>query len=479
MDRGGLHILLVDDEAETLLSLADGLNEEGFECSTARSAREALDQIEAGGRFDAVVTDLRLPNMSGLDLTRRLKERWSWIEVIILTAYPTNDSALLGGRLGVASYLSKPVSPSRLVTELHKVLEARNPEAVEAARAAMARRQGVISAGECYHGLVGRHPSMKNLQKDIEKLADLEPPVLVLGESGTGKELVARALHEASSRSSEPFVAVNCGAIPHQLLESELFGHARGAFTGADAERVGFFVSAGQGTLFLDEIAEMSLDLQVKLLRSLQEKEVVPLGHTRPVPWHARLVCATNVDIDAAVNAGRFRRDLYYRINVLRLNVPPLRERRSDIALLAAYFLDRVRKDRTGPCRLSREALDALGSYQWPGNVRELENTIIQVAALCQNEAIRPEDLPVPSLRGAPPVRREHARLPASFPTHDELVRRHVIEALRRTRGVRTQAAQQLGIDRNRLARWIDRYEIDVAQAVAEGDSDWPSTLGS
>ena len=303
-------------------------------------------------------------------------------------------------------------------------------------------------------GFVGDHPAMRELAENIGKLAGLPAPVLVLGESGTGKELVARALHDLSRRREERFLAVNCGAIPRHLLESELFGHRRGAFTGAHRDRRGYFVAAGGGTLFLDEIAELDLDLQVKLLRSLQDGEVTPLGSNTPEPWSARLVCATNIDIDRAVSEGLFRRDLYYRINVMRIEVPPLRERRSDIPLLVDWFLAKhTRRKKT----ISGSALEALEEYEWPGNVRQLENAIIRAHALAPGDVVRIDDLP-----GEISRRGSAGRGNSKFPTLDELNRQHLIRALRLTRGVRTAAARLLEIDRNRLARMIKRYGIDV-----------------
>ncbi|MBN1441403.1 MAG: sigma-54-dependent Fis family transcriptional regulator [Planctomycetes bacterium] len=457
------HILIVDDELDTLRALVQGLHDEGFECSTARSAQEALERLGGGYDVQVVVTDLRLPSMDGLDFTRTLKMSWPEIHVIILTAFPTSDSALIGGRLGAARYLSKPVSSRELSAAIHEVLAAARSRA-KSEQPAGAKGPGEPgeSPPDHFHGLVGRHPLMRELQNNIEKLAKLPAPVLILGESGTGKELVARALHQSSPSRTEPFVAVNCGAIPRQLLESELFGHKKGAFTGADTSRVGLFVSAGRGVLFLDEIAELDLDLQVKLLRSLQEKEVTPLGSTQPVPWHARLICATNLDIDRAVAERRFRQDLYYRINVLRLPVPPLRARKSDILILIDWFLRRFCGDREKPKRISEEALQILMGYEWPGNVRQLENAIIQAVALGLSDEVQPEDLPAEILR----VARHPSR--AAFPTYDEVVRQHIIDALRLSKGVRTAAARRLGLDRNRLSRFIKRYRIDVERILEE-----------
>ena len=308
-------------------------------------------------------------------------------------------------------------------------------------------------------GFVGCHPGMRDLRRKIRKLSTLSAPVLLVGESGTGKELVARALHSCSERRDERFLPVNCGAIPRHLLESELFGYRRGTFTGAYKDRVGYFVAAGGGTLFLDEIAELDLELQVKLLRSLQEREVTPLGSSDAVPWSARLVCATNIDIDRAVEEKLFREDLYYRIDVLRLVVPPLRERRSDIPFLVEWFLER----RTGGRKtVSRRALDLLGAYDWPGNVRQLENAIIRAHALVASDVIDVDDLPeeMAACRASPQASR--------FPTFDEASRRHLIQALRLTRGVRVAAARLLEIDRNRLARLIKRYAIDVRQILED-----------
>ncbi len=307
--------------------------------------------------------------------------------------------------------------------------------------------------------LVGSHPGMKAIERSIEQLSGLETTVLIVGESGTGKELVARAIHDRGPRAAEPFVGVNCGAFARGLLEDQLFGHRKGAFTGALDDREGVFRTAGRGTLFLDEIGEMDLDLQGRLLRAIQEREVTPLGSNQPEPWHARLIVATNRDLDALVEAGRFRGDLLYRINVVQIRIPPLRERKEDIPALCEHFLDGVGERSGRRKRISPEARERLLAHDYPGNVRELRNAIERACALGESDIIGPPDLP-PQLQEA---------VPQVISPLSQVEREHLLRALRLAGGQRKLAAKYLQIDRNRLSRLIKRHGITTEEIGGSG----------
>ncbi|MEM7230553.1 MAG: sigma-54 dependent transcriptional regulator [Planctomycetota bacterium] len=451
------HVLVVDDEVETLRTLADALLDLGFECTTARSGRDALRVLEGNDRVDVLFTDLMMPGMHGLELVKRVRARWGDVQVVILTAFPTTDTALLGGQLGVARYMTKPASAD----ELGRALSALSLETIVSETSdSDAVRSGAVGSSD-FCGIVGRHHSMQELRQTIEKYSDVSATVFIQGESGCGKELVARAIHQSGPRAKKKFLALNCAAIQPNLLESQLFGHVAGAFTGANKDHTGLFVAAGDGTLFLDEVAEMPLELQVKILRSLQEMEVTPVGSNRSQKWSARVLCATNVDIDAAVADGRFREDLYYRLNVLRVRVPPLRERRSDIPLLANWFVEKHSDPARRRPKLSGEVIEALGNHDWPGNIRQLENEMIRLLALSSGGTLQVSDLPV-ELRPKSPI--------GVFPTYEEVTRDHIIRALDQAKGVQTVAARLLGIDRNRLARMMKRYGIQ-RDAPSDGAS--------
>jgi two-component system, NtrC family, response regulator HydG len=310
--------------------------------------------------------------------------------------------------------------------------------------------------------LIGRHPTMLDLERTIDGISRLDSNVIILGESGTGKELVARAIHDRGPRARAPFVGINCGAFTRSLLEDQLFGHSRGAFTGAEADQDGLFVAAGKGTLFLDEIAEIDIDLQGRLLRAIQEREVVPLGTHRPVPWQARLITATNQDIERLTAEGRFRRDLSYRIHVVEVRTPPLRERMEDIPALAAHFLDRLAEGRGARKKVSPEALDLLLKHSYPGNVRELRNVIERAHAMGEGEVILPRDLP--------PELRERSAEP-SFKPLSQIEREHILRALVLAGGKKSVAAKLLEIDRNRLNRKLKKYGITALDPDEAGGS--------
>jgi two-component system response regulator AtoC len=451
-------VLLVDGDPELERTLSESLQRHGCQCLTARSAREAIDHLERDPGVDAVVTDVGTPDAGGLELTRSIKQRWNEIEVILLTAHGTITSAVEGIQLGAANYMIKPFPPDELVREIERVCSRGTRDDVvdvvdaeDAPRGAPATEAVAEPAERDFAGLVGCHPTVLELKRSIRRIGQLPANVLVLGESGTGKELVARAIHQSSPCRDEPFVAVNCGAFSRSLLEDQLFGHARGAFTGATGSKEGLFVAAGRGTVFLDEIAELDLDLQVKLLRTLQEREVTPLGSDRPVRWRARLVCATNRDLEQRVTAGQFRQDLYYRINVLVLRVPPLRERKEDVPALVECFLGEFAAQSGQRKQVSDEVLGILLNHDWPGNIRQLRNIIERACALGTSGMILPADLP-------PEMQAVEVR--GGFQTLSEVERDHVIRALRTAGGVRVAAARLLGINRNRLARLIRRHRI-------------------
>ncbi|MEE8143084.1 MAG: sigma-54 dependent transcriptional regulator, partial [Planctomycetota bacterium] len=386
----GSRILIADDEPGVLSSLQAILTSAGHQVSTAGSGPEAL-RILRREPIELLISDLQMPGMDGLALTRRVIREWPQTPVVILTADGSLDSAVESMRLGAADFLVKPLDPEELLVRIAKRLEERQLRADFQRLSSEVRRTGG------YQKIIGVNREMREIFAVIEKVAGKPSVVLIEGEPGTGKELVARALHDKrvalkmagmAHRSPEiavpevshvqyPWVAVNCGAIPGNLLESALFGHKKGAFTGATADQEGFFVAARHGTLFLDEITELDFDLQVKLLRAIQERQVIPLGCTRPVEVHARIITATNQLIKELVSQGRFRAELFWRINVVNIRVPPLRDRVDDIPLLVAKFLESIAKDYgVAPRKITPQVLQIFQSYHWPGNVRELENVI-------------------------------------------------------------------------------------------------------
>src|SRR5690554_130203 len=384
-------ILVVDDEVSILNTLEILLRREGFEVSVAKSGREALERFEES-RPDVVLTDIRMPGVTGLDLLAQIRERDPETPVILMTAQATLQSAVQAVNQGAFYYLQKPFVNGELVALCRRAAETRELKRENRALRREIRRRDRSSAERP----VGRNRSFMEVLKLAETVAPTDSTVLITGESGTGKEILARYIHALSERESGPFVSINCGALPETLLESELFGHVKGAFTGAVRDKVGLLVAAKGGTFFLDEVGEMSPALQVKMLRALQEREVVPVGATEPVPIDVRIIAATNRDLEQEIRRGTFRSDLYYRLNVITLHLPPLRERRDDIPLLTEHFL-RVLAERTGaaqPLKVSPEAMEALQSYDWPGNVRELENALERAAVLCQGDVLTPAELP-------------------------------------------------------------------------------------
>ena len=453
-------ILVVDDDQDSCDLLREIFCAEGWHVDIALTPSQAFSVAEKE-KIDLVVSDVNLEaNQSGLDLLKDLRAQ---CPVILVTGFGTLDSAVEAAREGAWDFISKPFKVQEVVAIARRALEQdlKNGDAE--------RRAEQISAPYEQGGLVGRSPVMIGLYKEIARVAPTRSTILIVGESGAGKELVARSIHQHSTRSAGPFVAVNCGALTETLLEAELFGHVRGSFTGAVSDRKGLWEEAAGGTLFLDEVGETSPALQVKLLRALQEGEIRRVGSSRATQVDARILAATNRNLEQDVKEGKFREDLFYRLSVVTLRVPSLKERRTDIPLLAERFLSLV-LDREGhkQLTLSEETIRTLVAYNWPGNVRELESAIEYAVLHARGHAIVPEDLPE-KLQSANV--RSAARSPLSalfedLPALDELERRYLLYILEVTGGNRTRAAEVLGIDRRTLYRMIERYGIDTPVAL-------------
>ena len=405
--------------------------------------------------FDLVISDINLnAELSGLDLLKAFKDANPGGQVVLISGFGTLETAIQAVRQGAFDYISKPFS----ISEVKATTERALAHAETGSAASLPPPVAVVP------GLIGRTAGMVAVYKKIAHAADSGAPVLIVGESGTGKELVARAIHDNGDRAKRPFVAINCAAIPETLLESELFGHARGAFTGAVGDRKGIFEQAHGGTVLLDEIGDTSAALQVRLLRVLEESEVRPVGSTRPIRVDTRVLAATNADLEKEVAAQRFRQDLFYRLSVIVIHLPPLRERRADIPLLIDLLLQDACSRANRRVAISPAALDALTAYDWPGNVRELENTIERMVVLGRASTIDLSDLPAAMTA---PRRAGQESLFSDLPSLDELERRYLIHVLGNVGGNRTRAAAVLGIDRRTLYRMAERFGIDLKEEVS------------
>jgi DNA-binding NtrC family response regulator len=444
-------ILVVDDDRETCRFMDELLRAPEREIEVAYTPEEAL-ALAKRGAFDLVVSDINLnAELSGLDLLRAFKGADPRLEVVLISGFGALETAIEAVRAGAFDYVSKPFDilevqdtvERALKRRAHPALPAARPEEIEALPA---------------DGLIGRSRGMLGVYKQIAHAAGSDAPVLVTGETGTGKELVARAIHSHSRRAGRPFVPVNVGALSESLLESELFGHVRGSFTGAVGDKKGVFEQAEGGSIFLDEIGETTPAVQVRLLRVLEEGEVRPVGASRVLTVDVRVLAATNRDLERCVREGTFRQDLYYRLNVLRIAVLPLRERREDIALLAAHVLRSVDGGSARPRVLSPEALAALMSYGWPGNVRELENAVERLALSVGGDTIHVEDLP-PAFRARPPASLEEPMFDG-LPSLEEMEKRYLRHVLAALKGNRSRAAEVLGIDRRTLYRMMERFGL-------------------
>ncbi len=442
-------ILIIEDDESlarvTEMSLADA----GYRVAKARDGAQGLAMHRAEG-YDLILSDLQLPRMDGMALLREVK-RTAPVPVIMMTAYGSIDSAVEAMKLGAFDYLTKPFSQEELVLLVSKALRMASLE--EENRALKRELAEKYSLGS----LIGKSPGMQEVFALIDKVAPTEASVLLLGESGTGKELAARAIHSLSPRREGPFVTVNCSAIPENLLESELFGHVRGAFTGAIREKAGKFEAAEGGTVFLDEIGDMPLVMQAKLLRAIAEREIERVGGEKPLEVDVRVVSATNKDLARAVREGSFREDLFFRLNVVAITLPPLRERTEDVPLLIEHFLKRFGK--TG-CALDQEAMKALEAYGWPGNVRELANSIERALVLCGGEKIGLEHLPVSLLRKEKAYGKVAMEIPANGLSLEDLERSLIQEALERHGWNQSRAASFLGISRPTLVYRMEKYGL-------------------
>ena len=448
--RKPARLLLVDDDPGLLKLLGMRLVSEGYSVVTAESGPEAL-RVLGREKVDLVISDLRMDEMDGLQLFSEIQKGLPGMPVIILTAHGSIPDAVAATQQGVFSFLTKPVDKDALYKAIDEALEQRSPATDEAWRQA----------------IVTRSPLMLRLLEQAGMVAQSDVSVLINGQSGTGKEIVAQAIHNASPRHDKPFVAINCGALPEQLLESELFGHARGAFTGAVSNREGLFQAAEGGTLFLDEIGDMPVALQVKLLRVLQERKVRPLGSNRDIEINVRIISATHRDLPKAMARGEFREDLFYRLNVIHLLLPPLRERREDIALLANHFLQKFSaENQRDMIEIDPAAMSRLTAWPWPGNIRELSNVIERAVVMSTGAVIFAEDLPAPFRQPVSKGGEVKAAQPGERNLKEEIKReerRIIMEVLEQQEGNRTRSALMLGISRRALMYKLQEYGIDPA----------------
>ena len=446
---------MADDEENLRLVLKTLLKRNGYEVETASSGEEALALVESFGP-DFVLTDVRMPRMGGLDLLSTLKAKGNEATVIVMSAYGSNDLAIEAMKSGAYDYVSKPFKPDEIVLTLKKAEER------ETLRRENRALREEIRKEHRFDGILAKSAKMQGIFRTISKVADYKTTVLITGESGVGKELVARAIHQRSGRAGKPFVPVNCGAIPENLLESELFGHKRGAFTDAVHDRRGLFEEADGGTLFLDEIGELPLGLQVKLLRVLEDEKIRRLGESKDLQVDVRIVAATHRDLAAETKAGRFREDLFYRLNVLPIWVPPLRDRREDIPLLVDHFVVRNNVRLGTDIRgLDGEARRLLYEYSWPGNVRELENTVERAMVLAEGDQITAADLPERVREARDPVKLQLSSGELSVKKTTRYIEEVLIRrALQKTKGNRTRAAELLEISHRALLYKIKDYGI-------------------
>jgi len=464
IETGKMQALVVDDDPQVRHFVADILRDDGWQVSRAETAEQALTLL-GEQRWSLVFCDVMLGGTSGFDVLRRFRESQPEAQIVLMTGHGSAADAMDATALGAYDYLLKPFGV-RDVEELSEAVRKR----LEKQRYV----EGVEPAAPAHisdHNLIGKSPALVKVMKMVGRLASTNLPVLITGESGTGKEVVARAIHRRSQRSPKPFVAINCGALPAELIESELFGHTRGSFTGADRDRAGLFEEAGGGTVFLDEITETSPAFQVKLLRALQDGEVRRVGSNRPTRVDVRIIAASNRDPKTEAREGRFRQDLLYRLNAVNLHLSPLRERREDILPLARHFAERVRIKGEPRLRFSREAVRLLEQYAWPGNIRELENAVMHAAALC-DQIVRPEDLPEDIHAAAPhtvagdgiaPAEQKSILSIREWVSLTWLVGEYVTRVLEHTGGNKMAATRILEIDRKTLDRMLVKHDISIS----------------
>ena len=454
-------LLVVDDESGILDTLRILLRNEGFEVTTAQGGRAGLEQIRSG-THDIILSDVRMPQVSGLDILTAAREQDPMTPVILMTAQASLQSAIGAVNSGAFYYIQKPFSNDELVAILRRACEYRAVKVENTQlKQEIRRREKTTSITRP----IGKSKRFLDVLKLAEHVAPTDSTVLIQGESGTGKEVIARYIHNSSSRNDGPFLSINCGALPENLLESELFGHVKGSFTGAVRDKQGLFAAARGGSFFLDEVGEMPPSLQVKLLRVLQEREAIPVGATEAIPVDVRIIAATNRELEEEIRRGNFRSDLFYRLNVIALNLPPLRDRRDDLLLLIEALLQNLATETgTEPKALASEALDAVMVYEWPGNVRELENALEHAVVLTRGNLIDAGSLPerITKRRKEPLVAERSYR----NPTLEVIERAYIMWVLQAEGGNKTRAAEVLGIDPSTLYRKLSRYEEQVEVKV-------------
>jgi DNA-binding NtrC family response regulator len=438
-------ILLVDDSVNTLEIIKRNLEQAGYAVHQAQSVEQAIPKLKTD-IFDLVITDLKMPKSSGLDLIRYVRENINDIEIMMITGYPCISGAVQAIKDGAEDYLVKPFTDEELLSAVQKAIEKLNRK-----RQLSSKQQKSAS-----YGIIGESNEIKKVFRLIDKAASTSVNVLISGESGTGKELVARAIHYHSERQSQPFVPVNCTAIPDNLIESELFGHVKGAFTGANSERTGFFKMANRGTIFLDEIGDASMNLQGKLLRVIQNKEIFMLGSSRIHQIDTRIIAATHKNLSELVKQGLFREDLYYRINIVDIPVPSLHERKTDILLLIAWFVERLSKDmKKNAITFTDQAIQVLMNYKWPGNIRELENLVQKLVVINDGEPVQVSDFP--------DVMRSHFNvLSGENKSLEQIEYEHITNVLNRVKGNKSKAAKILKIDRKTLREKLKRFSANT-----------------
>jgi DNA-binding NtrC family response regulator len=447
MNQSGNKILVVDDDREMASLLSDVLRDEGFSVVPLSDSLEASRNLQRE-EFDVLITDLKMKGLKGLDLLEEAKKVAPLTPVIIITAFGTIESAIQAMKMGAYDYITKPFQMDQIVLTVKKAVENRwlKKEVV--------RLKKEVETRFHFHQLIGKSPSMQKIYDLVERIKESSSNVLITGESGTGKELVGKAIHYSGTRKEGPFIAVNCAAIPETLLESELFGYKKGAFTDAKADKKGLISEAREGTLFLDEITEMSPLLQAKMLRVIEERQVRPLGDTNSHPVDVRFISASNRNMKDLIHQGRFREDLYYRLKVIDIELPPLRERKDDIPLLVRHFIQKFGQESKKVSGISEETLKILIDYSWPGNVRELENVIQRAITLGQQETILPEDLPASLIQELDEdVVEKGLRKKYSL---DQLEKEYIQKVLIEAGGNKTKAAEILGLDRKTLYRKLE-----------------------
>ena len=451
-------ILIVDDEQSMTQFLGIVLRKEGYQVASTNSGKDALEKVR-GESFDAVITDIRMPGMDGIQLLEGIKKIDPTLPVVIMTAYASQQSAIDAVNLGAFQYLIKNAKNDEIKLVVRNAIEMRR---VRSENQYLKRE---LKKGHEEKVIIGTSDEMMRVFKMVEKVADSEATIMIQGESGTGKELIAREIHYSSRRASGPFVSINCGAIPRDLLESNLFGHVKGSFTGAVRDSAGLFQVAEGGTFFLDEVGEMPSATQVKLLRALQEREIIPVGGTQPIKIDCRLVAATNADLEKEVAEGRFRADLFYRLNVIPIKLPHLRQRRDDIPLLVDHFLKRYAVNNPAKT-VNPEAMELLMKYDWPGNVRELENVMERALILDEGGIIGPDDLPDKLRFGA--AHRGSLIIDSPTLTLEELEKEYILKVLSYTRWQKKKASDLLGINASTLYRKLIAYGVEGAGGEAD-----------